>query len=273
MATIVVPRDRTSIYTFRIKTADGRAFPLNGQIVAFRAWTPGGALVMAKLSDDGNGSSTGVAITDFSSGLGTVTFVPADTAELTDPVLDWEITLTDADQNVFQAEVGSLFITQVPIGSSPRPLLSMEDFPEGLVTRDVLVNLGGNAAIAAAARKEQDDIFIVIGGKYRKSDDAVTKSPAYRGILVDRTLVRLYINDQVLFTENKDLVEFLTNKTDGLLKASLKEGGAIEGLDLLTSTQAEQLGTSSFALVSNRRIFGVDDEDDCRRGSPRRDLW
>lgn len=137
-------------------------------------------------------------------------------------------------------------------------LLTTADFPAGLVTQTVLTNLGGNSAIDAASRQAHDENFIVIGGKYVKSDSAVTASAAYKAILIKRTLVNLYVNNEVLRAQNAGLIEFFAKQVDDLLKAALKDGGAIEGLTLVSAEQAETLGGGGW-FSSDTRIFGAED--------------
>ncbi len=133
-------------------------------------------------------------------------------------------------------------------------LLTSSDIPPGLATASVLANLGGDPAIDKASRQAHDESFIVIGGKYAKSDAAVASS-AYKAILIDATLVVLYLNNEVLRRQNEGLIAFLSEKVDRLLKASLKDGGAIEGLTLITADQAEVLSGGTF-FQSNTKIFG-----------------
>ena len=136
-------------------------------------------------------------------------------------------------------------------------LLTSSDFPAGLVTPQVLANLGGDPAIDAASRQAWDEMFVVIGGKYKKVDSGVSASPGAKAILLKKTFAQLLLNDELLRVQNAGLIELLLEEANNLLKAALKDGGALEGLDLLTSEETKAISGGLF-VSSNKIVFTKD---------------
>jgi hypothetical protein len=136
------------------------------------------------------------------------------------------------------------------------PLLVAADYPDGIVTPSVLSKLGGDPAIGKAARAAHNSLLGRLGGKFAITDASVAASPTYKWLLMRRTLVQLYLENEVNAASNQTTIVFYTSETDKEITQLLKENGVLAGVPLISASQAETLGATGFAIVSDRRVFG-----------------